>query len=56
MITGNDLQMAARWREKGSDLRELSGKPVQLRIFARDCDLYSMQFVEYKPDPEIPNV
>ena len=56
MITGNDHQMIARWRNKGSDLRELAGKPVELRIFARDCDLYSMQFIPYEPDPEIPEV
>ncbi len=45
-----------RWRDKGGDLRPLTGKPVRLRFVLRDADLYAFQFVPYEPDPEPPDL
>lgn len=50
---GDDLEMIARWKH-GSDLRELEGKVVQLAVKGANCDLYSLHFVEYQDDPELP--
>lgn len=48
---GDSLDMIARWKEHGPDVRPLEGKIVQLEIYARNCDLYSLCFEPYQPDP-----
>jgi hypothetical protein len=40
---GNEIERAARWRS-GSDLGELTGKPIRLRFAMRDARLYALQF------------
>ena len=52
--TGDSLELIARWKKKGCDLRCLEGRIVSLRIQARDADLYSLRFVPYEPDPAMP--
>lgn len=54
LIVGDHLRYIVRWKAKGGDLRAFAGKPVRLRIVLKDADLYSLQFVSYTPDPELP--
>lgn len=42
-IFGDSLSQVVLWKN-GSDLGDLSGKPVRLRFLLRDADLYSYQF------------
>lgn len=51
---GDDTEMIARWKTHGPDLRALSGKVVQLAIRAKNSDLYSLHFVPWQADPELP--
>ena len=51
---GDDIEMIARWKNCGPDLRALEGKVVQLAIRAKNADLYSLAFVPYQDDPELP--
>ena len=51
---GDDTEMIARWKTHGPDLRALSGKVVQLAIRAKNSDLYSLHFVPWQEDPELP--
>jgi hypothetical protein len=45
-INGNHIDIAADWIGKGSDLSELKGSNIRVRIDMRGSKLYSMQFVE----------
>ncbi|MBE6370668.1 MAG: hypothetical protein E7055_01170 [Lentisphaerae bacterium] len=47
--TGDALDLTAFWKH-GCDVSALAGKPVSMVIEARDCDLYSLQFVA-EPEP-----
>jgi hypothetical protein len=40
---GDEIATTAQWKDK-SDVGNLAGKPVKLRIQMRDADLYSLQF------------
>ena len=51
---GDSLEMTARWKTAGPDVRPLEGETVQLAILARNCDLYSICFAPWQPDPEVP--
>ena len=51
---GDDIEMIARWKQCGPDVRPLEGKTVQLAIRAKNADLYSLAFVPYQDDPELP--
>lgn len=51
---GDDLEMIARWKQHGPDLRPLEGKVIQLAIRAYNADLYSLRFLSWEPDPELP--
>jgi len=42
---GNDTSRVIRWNEKGSDLSELAGQPIRLKIVLDDADVYSFQFI-----------
>ena len=53
---GDDHAMVARWKKDGPDLRPLAGKVVQLAIRAVNSDLYSVCFVPYEADPELPDI
>ena len=53
---GDDLEMIARWKSAGPDVRSLEGKTVQLAISGFNCDLYSICFVPWSPDPELPDI
>ena len=44
-VFGDDLRRPVVW-QAGSDVSQLSGKPVRLRVVLRDADLFSLQFVE----------
>jgi len=50
------LQKIVRWKSRGGDVRELSGKPVRLRFVLKDADLYAFQFLPFQPDPPLPPV
>ncbi|MBR2509657.1 MAG: hypothetical protein IKB71_07905 [Lentisphaeria bacterium] len=52
---GDDIAMIARWKKNGPDVRSLEGKTVQLAIKARNTDIYSIAFLPYEPDPELPS-
>ena len=52
---GDDIAMIARWKKHGPDVRSLEGKTVQLAIKARNADIYSIAFLPYEPDPELPS-
>lgn len=52
---GNDIAMIARWKTHGPDVRSLEGKTVQLAIKARNADIYSIAFLPYEADPELPS-
>lgn len=43
IISGNDIKRIVNWKGNGN-LAELASKPVRLRIFMRDADLYSLRF------------
>lgn len=53
---GDDLEMVARWRPHGPDVRPLAGKTVQLAISGSNCDIYSIRFAPWSPDPELPSL
>ncbi|MDH7569161.1 MAG: hypothetical protein QHJ73_06200 [Armatimonadota bacterium] len=42
-VFGDSVERAVTWKE-GSDVSRLAGRPVRLRVFLRDADLYSFQF------------
>jgi hypothetical protein len=44
-VYGDELQRTVSWKD-GSDLSEVSGRPVRLRFSLRDADLFSFLFVE----------
>ena len=44
-IIGNEIERTVSW-EKGSNVQELSGKPIRLCFVLKDADLYSCQFKE----------
>ena len=52
---GDDLAMIARWKKIGPDVRPLEGKTVRLAIKARNTDIYSIAFLPYEADPELPS-
>lgn len=43
IIIGNEIKRVVRWNEKAG-LEQLNSKPVKLRIFLRDANLYSFKF------------
>lgn len=53
---GDALDIQPRWKERGNDLRPLEGKTVRMYIYGRNCDLYSLKFEPYRPDPELPSI
>lgn len=50
-IFGDRIAKVVRWKNRGGDVRPLSGQPIRLRFVLRDADLYSFQFVPYAEDP-----
>ena len=42
-LCGNSVRMPVRWRG-GTNVGELSGKPIRIRFVMRDCKLYAFQF------------
>ncbi|MGV8090513.1 MAG: hypothetical protein AB2L24_01425 [Mangrovibacterium sp.] len=42
-VIGNEISRIVQWKEQKS-LKELAGKPVRLRIWMKDADLYSIRF------------
>ena len=52
----DSLDYTVRWRsDLGADLRPLAGQPVRLRFRLRDADVYSFQFVPFRPAPPRPD-
>jgi hypothetical protein len=43
VIIGNEISRIVQWKGQKS-LQELAGKPVRLRIYMKDADLYSIRF------------
>lgn len=54
-LIGDGLDIAARWRS-GKDVRPLEGKVISIAFLGRNCDLYSVKFEEFVPDPELPDI
>ncbi|MFP3904544.1 MAG: hypothetical protein ACLFWB_09925, partial [Armatimonadota bacterium] len=50
-IYGNEIAHTVSW-EEGSDVSELAGKPVRLRLRVCDADIYSFQFTAGDDDEE----
>lgn len=51
----DSLDYTVRWHTRnGGDLRSLAGQPIRLRFVLKDADIYSFQFVPYRPAPERP--
>ena len=44
-IFGDSINQVAHWGG-GSDLGELAGRPIRIRVVLKDADLYSIQFRE----------
>ncbi len=44
-LNGNSVRMPVKWKNT-SDVSELSGEAVKLRIVMQDCKLFAFQFVE----------
>lgn len=42
-IIGNEIAGMARWKDK-TKLGELAGKPIRMRIYIKDADLFSFRF------------
>jgi hypothetical protein len=42
-IIGNEIERTVAWNG-GVSLRAIAGKPVRLRFFMKDADLYSIEF------------
>jgi hypothetical protein len=47
-VTGDDLRRVVGWKG-GSDLGTLAGRPLRVRIVARDADLYALRFAPATP-------
>ncbi len=43
-VIGDEITHVITWKEKGTDLSSLSGRPVRLRFVMHDADLYSLRF------------
>lgn len=43
---GNEIERIVRWKNSGTDLSSLAGKPVRLKFWVCDADLYAFQFSE----------
>ncbi len=43
-IIGDEIERAVTWKQKGSDVGPLAGKPIRLRFAMKDADLYSIRF------------
>ena len=54
-LIGDNLDIAARWRN-GKDVRPLENKVISIAFLGRNCDLYSVKFEEFIPDPELPDI
>jgi len=44
-INGDHIETEVEWLDRGKDLSELAGRPVQLLFRMRGTKLYSMQFI-----------
>lgn len=55
-VVCDDIAYTVRWKNKGSDVRPLAGRPIRLRFVLHDADLYAFQFAPYQPEPQWPNV
>lgn len=43
IIIGNEIERVVSWK-RGSNVEELSGKPIRLRLVMKDADLFSLRF------------
>jgi hypothetical protein len=44
VLIGDGIEMVVSWDGGRSELRELAGKPVRLRLELRDADIYALRF------------
>ena len=44
-IFGDEIERVVRWAD-GTDVSELADKPIRLRIFLRDADLFAIRFLD----------
>jgi hypothetical protein len=43
-IIGDEIERKVSWGKKGSDVSELAGRPIRLRLVMKDADLFSIRF------------
>jgi hypothetical protein len=43
-LWGNQIEERAQWKEAGTNVGPLAGKPVRLKFFMREADLYAIKF------------
>jgi hypothetical protein len=43
-LWGNQTEQRVEWKEPGSNVRPLAGKPVRLKFYLREADIYAVQF------------
>lgn len=43
-VFGDSIERSVYWKDKGSDVSGLAGKPVRLHFILRDADLFSFRF------------
>ena len=48
-VIGNEIERQVAW-QRGADLGALAGRPVRLRFYMKDANLYAMQF-QNSPEP-----
>jgi len=52
-IIGNSVERVVTWKDKGSNLSQLAGKPVRLKWMVDDADLFSFQFTSPKKPEDL---
>ncbi len=53
VLFGNDVAHTVSWNEGVTDLGQLQGKAVRLKVELLDADFYSFRFQEGEPEPDL---
>ncbi len=53
VLFGNDVAHTVSWNEGVTDLSQLQGKAVRLKVKLLDADFYSFRFQEGEPEPDL---
>ncbi|MEX2356719.1 MAG: hypothetical protein WEE51_00225, partial [Pirellulaceae bacterium] len=52
-IIGNSVDRVVTWKDQGSNLSQIAGKPVRLKWMVDDADLFSFQFTSPKTPEDL---